>query len=666
MFSFSIQFHVIDRVTRAVNRINDRLDVLRRNADRAADRLRSRLGRANLRARITLDLALANRQIQRLQQRIRNIGNSGRNLAQGGMGMLMAGAGFAAAALIPIDVARKYELAFKDVKKSLDGTDEQLDALYQSMKQFKGVSFEDMSVAYAEAGKMGFDASNVAGFADGVIKGATALDFSVEAAIGQVGKILAMTNQMETAVESSQDIMDKVVNLENNLAGVKGSGVIDVWKRNADLYNSLGFDNAEMGALSGFLEQNFVASELGASGFKMMINQFKKLEPELGFMKRIETGGLDGLKSVIEEISKMSATDQLDTFGVGAMELINKLQSAENMKKLDFALEVSLNSSGAVDKEWAVFRGTYDEKVNDAKKKWLNFMETLGKPMMGIAGGILDKLIPFFDRMTVWAENNKELTKTLMTVVLVVGVVLAFFAILAIVIGGIGMAIGTLAPLLTIITGRFGLMAAATWLLNAAFWANPITWIIIGIVALIAVIAILIYYFDDWSAWIVKIFNEFLQIGWVQTAIQVLGAIVATTFAMMKVPFDIFIAAWGILWDWVQRVWEQMGGFSGALSIVQGAIGMVGSAFSALISPITTVIGWLDKFLAKFEIYNKAKGAISGAWNTLTGGDKTGKVDIGGGKSTVDVNVTASKGATASAQGRGGVNLRTANNGLRG
>jgi hypothetical protein len=47
--------------------------------------------------------------------------------------------------------------------------------------------------------------------------------FDAVVAVEQVGKILSMTNQMGTAVESSLDIMNKVANLENNLAGVKGT-----------------------------------------------------------------------------------------------------------------------------------------------------------------------------------------------------------------------------------------------------------------------------------------------------------------------------------------------------------------------------------------------------------------------------------------------------------
>ena len=38
---------------------------------------------------------------------------------------------------------------------------------------------------------------------------------------------------------------------------------------------------------------------------------------------------------------------------------------------------------------------------------------------------------------------------------------------------------------------------AAAWLFNAALWANPVTWIVAGILALVAAVAALIYYWSD-------------------------------------------------------------------------------------------------------------------------------------------------------------------------
>ena len=51
------------------------------------------------------------------------------------------------------------------------------------------------------------------------------------------------------------------------------------------------------------------------------------------------------------------------------------------------------------------------------------------------------------------------------------------------------------------------LQTAAQWLLNSALWANPMTWVVIGVVALIAAVGALIYWWSDLKA-------AFLDTSW--------------------------------------------------------------------------------------------------------------------------------------------------------
>ena len=50
-----------------------------------------------------------------------------------------------------------------------------------------------------------------------------------------------------------------------------------------------------------------------------------------------------------------------------------------------------------------------------------------------------------------------------------------------------------------LIRGAMLLWQAAIWLTNTAMLANPVTWIVLGVVALIAVIAAAVYYWDEWT-----------------------------------------------------------------------------------------------------------------------------------------------------------------------
>ena len=51
-----------------------------------------------------------------------------------------------------------------------------------------------------------------------------------------------------------------------------------------------------------------------------------------------------------------------------------------------------------------------------------------------------------------------------------------------------------------LVKGAMLLWQAAIWLTNGALWANPVTWIVVGIVALVAAVAAAIYWWDDWTS----------------------------------------------------------------------------------------------------------------------------------------------------------------------
>ena len=60
--------------------------------------------------------------------------------------------------------------------------------------------------------------------------------------------------------------------------------------------------------------------------------------------------------------------------------------------------------------------------------------------------------------------------------------------------------VDTLIPLFGTFTVTLGLLTAATWAWNSALFANPVTWIVLGISALIAIIVLAIAKYDEWGA----------------------------------------------------------------------------------------------------------------------------------------------------------------------
>lgn len=88
------------------------------------------------------------------------------------------------------------------------------------------------------------------------------------------------------------------------------------------------------------------------------------------------------------------------------------------------------------------------------------------------------------------------------------------------------------------------LQTAAQWLFNAALWANPMTWVVLGITVLIAAVGALIYWWDDLKA-------AFLDTSW--------GKAIMATIDSLMAPFK----ALGDTWDMV----SQKFGFGGSTEV---------------------------------------------------------------------------------------------------
>lgn len=582
MFDYSLNFEAVDRASSGIAAINRKVKNLQQSAERTSAKLR-------------------------------------------GMGttMVAASAGMLGALALPLNAARKYELAFKDVRKSVDGTPEQLDALRQSMKSFVGASFGDVSSVVSEAGKMGLAADKVMAFSENVIKGSRALDFSAETAVEQVGQILSMTNQLGTATASSLDIMEKAAFLENSLSNVKAKGVLDIWARSSDLFHQLSFDNKKMAGMSAFLEQTSVSSELGASGFKSMINKFKEFDHELGFFTRIKEGGMEGLKDVIGEFDKMSP-EQLKSFGSEALTLIDKLRNSANMEKLDFAIATSGASAGAVDAEWDIYASTFDFRLNEFKKSIANLSDDVGAPMLAIATQILNAIKPIISSVGAWVKQNKGLVVAIGKVTGVVGAALLVLGTLSLVASAVVGGMGALSAISLLVTGKFGLMAAATWILNTAFWANPITWIVAGFVALAAAVVGVIVYWDELSLLVTGLWEKFSFFGTVSTIFSGLGSVIL--------------------------------GLTYPMRTLLGYISEATLGFNAVTNGMQAVSGFL---------FGDDENKSGGSWSNV--GEGSSKMEnVNSNRSVLDVNITSSDGlqADTKAKSTGGVNLRTASNGI--
>lgn len=185
---------------------------------------------------------------------------------------------------------------------------------------------------------------------------------------------------------------------------------------------------------------------------------------------------------------------------------------------------------------------------------------------------------------------------------------------------GIGVA------LLVVLGPAIWAAVAATWAWTAALLANPMTWIVLAIVALVAAIVWLIQNWDTAVAWISEVWSGFLT--WFT---EVVDGFVAWWNEVWGAVGSFFTGLWDGIVAWVNEVW------SGFISWIEGVIaGFVswvsenwGLLLSFIIGPIGLAIQWLVEnwggVMDWFEgVIDGFVGFWSDVWNTV----KDAVVDI--------------------------------------
>lgn len=178
------------------------------------------------------------------------------------------------------------------------------------------------------------------------------------------------------------------------------------------------------------------------------------------------------------------------------------------------------------------------------------------------------------------------------------------------------MQIGAVA--LGVLAAAFMVAAAAQWAMNSAMLASPVTWIIVGIVALIAALVLLVMNWDTVVAWITEVWGGF--IGWLT---EVMNG---------------FVGWWNELWagfgSWVTSVWD--GFIAWIVSVWSGFVAWLmgmGATISGWWNGLWATIGawvasvWAGIVAAVVGFFTglwaqavAIGGAISGWWNGLWAG----------------------------------------------
>ena len=147
---------------------------------------------------------------------------------------------------------------------------------------------------------------------------------------------------------------------------------------------------------------------------------------------------------------------------------------------------------------------TEPERFERLTQRINNVKESIGNALLPTVNDLTGKGEEVLTKVASWIEENQELVKVIMLVVLGIGGFLTIAGTVIAVVSGVGLIITKTVGAFKLLKGGFLLAKGAltpligsVWSFTAALLANPVTWIVISIVALIAAL-VLLYNKCEW------------------------------------------------------------------------------------------------------------------------------------------------------------------------
>ena len=316
-----------------------------------------------------------------------------------------------------------------------------------------------------------------------------------------------------------------------------GAQLKDAFKEVGSIATAAGVDIAEQFAVIGSLSSTMEGGDAGGR-YKAFFENLGAASEKMG-MKFTDSNGkalpmlqiMDKLQGKLGDLTSASASAKLmDAFGGEGAQVISSLAKdtdrlRNGMDKLGKVrgLEDAKNMADAMVDPWQQF-GAAVEALRIA----------FGQALIPILTPLMAKLSGIAGTMTRWTQMFPNITRVIGIVTLTILALIAVMSLLTFAVGAGRMAwlamvtvwkvvqmisLRTTAVflmqkliMLTYITVVYGLTAVlglirgamlmwqgAIWLVNAALLANPVAWIVIGVMALVAAVIAAVVYWDEWT-----------------------------------------------------------------------------------------------------------------------------------------------------------------------
>ena len=415
----------------------------------------------------------------------------------------------ASTALVGITAsAINFETAFTGVTKTVDGTDEQLENIKQGildLSEATASSATDIAGVAEAAGQLGVKTENIMAFTETMVRLGDSTNISASDAATAIAQLY---NVMGADINTVDQFGAALVALGNN-AATSENDIMNMASRIASSGKQVGLTEQQVLALATSLASVGLEAEGGGSAISAVITEIDKsvaLNSDSlktwasvagmsvkEFKQLWQNDAMTAIQAVTKGMGDAKAGGQnlnviLDNLGV------TSLRQTDTMKRLSGASELMSNMIQISNEAWSENTALTNEsekryqttaaKMQQLKNTVQELCVKLGEILLPIIQSVCDSLSNFASWLT-------GLSPTAQKVVLVVIAIVAAIGPLIIFIGKLISSIGTIMTIVPKVVSAFKAIKTAMAALNAVMLANPISLVIIAIVALVAIFVVL-------------------------------------------------------------------------------------------------------------------------------------------------------------------------------
>jgi TP901 family phage tail tape measure protein len=423
-----------------------------------------------------------------------------------------------------------------------------------------------------------------------------------------------------------------------NIFKTTGQGMSEAFTTLGAGAQTMGVGMAEQMAVMGTLQATMSGSEAGTK-YRAFLDGVGNAQDKLG-LKFTDSQGkmlpmvniLEKIKGKYGDIDTVAKSDLLKkAFGTQEATALVKLLST-NIDGLSSSInEVGKQTGlqGAIDMANAMV-----QPWERAKSAGDALMIMLGQKMLPVLKPVFNGIVSVSEKLMRWMDLFPNITTYIGYAVFAVIGIIAALSALSVVVGisqfllvGWGAGAAVFKGALWLLKGGLFNVIPAIWSFSAALLANPITWIVLGIGALIGVIAAAVIYWDTWTQAVINWSSAWLEstgvFAWVDSVVAFFERIPQwwSSFAAWigtLNPFAMVGAGIGLIVTGFDAIPQWWTGFTGWIATLN-PFALVGVGIGLLIAGFDAIKNWWSEFKNWLAALNPFAGISSAADSVMSG-----------------------------------------------